>query len=236
MAAGNTSSCGMPIARAATGLPRERHLRKRGLFQLKQTRRMKSAKSIRENQSMTVVWRIARLCFVLCAAACLQLPLARAAALVPTVTTDKADYAPGDTARITGSGFLPGELVECQVLRLDNPFDPNVEHLPWLVTADASGNFQTIWFVTSDAAGATLELTAVGRASSLVASVTFTDSPTPTGLLPPVGTAPITVPAGGLAIDGDLQANTPAAGIGDWTTGPAGAGGFVLDIAGNPVT
>src|SRR5439155_3502656 len=136
--------------------------------------------------------------------------------------TDKLDYPPGDTAQITGAGFLPGEQVECQVLRLDSPFDPSVEHQPWLVEADAGGNFQTIWIVTSDAAGATLELTAVGRTSSLVASVTFTDSPT-TGLVPPVGTAPIALPAGGFAIDGDLQANTPAVGAGDWTSGPAGA-------------
>src|SRR5213596_4214737 len=131
---------------------------------------MKSANSLRENRSMTAVWRVARLCLLLCGALCLQPPSARVADPVPTVTTDKADYPPGDTARISGTGFLPGEQVECQVLRLDSPFDPNVEHQPWLVTADASGNFQTTWFVTSDAAGATLELTAVGRASSLVAS------------------------------------------------------------------
>src|SRR5206468_3858361 len=110
------------------------------------------------------IWRVARLCLVLGVAVCLLPPSTRAADAGPTVTTDKADYPPGDTARISGSGFLPGEQVECQVLRLDSPFDPNVEHLPWLVKADAIGNFQTIWFVTSDAAGATLELTAVGQA------------------------------------------------------------------------
>ncbi len=195
---------------------------------------MKSAKSIGENRSKTVIWRMARLCLVLCVAVCLRPLLACAADSVPAVKTDKADYPPGDTARISGTGFLPGEQVECQVLRLDSPFDPNVEHQPWLVTADAIGNFQTTWFVTSDAAGATLELTAVGQASSLVASVTFTDSPT-TGFVPPVGTAPIIVPAGGFGIEGDLQANTPGVGIGDWIPGPAGAGESVLDLAGNPV-
>jgi len=66
-----------------------------------------------------------------------------------------------------GTGFQPGEQVQCQVLRLDAPFDLSVSHLPWLVTADASGNFLTSWFVTWDAAGAMLELTAVGQTSSV---------------------------------------------------------------------
>ena len=183
---------------------------------------------------MEIRSRIARVILVLCAAVCFQLTMARAADSVPTVTTDKPDYPPGDTAHISGTGFLPGEQVECQVLRLDNPFDPNIEHVPWLVTADASGNFQTTWFVTSDAAGATLELTAVGQTSSLVASVMFTDAVP--GIVPPLGTAPINPPAGGFAIDGNLQANTPTAGIGDWIPGPAGAGGSVLDSAGNPIS
>ncbi len=180
--------------------------------------------------------RIARVFWVLCAAACFQLALARGGDSVPTVTTDKPDYPPGDTAQITGAGFLPGEQVECQVLRLDAPFDPSVAHLPWLVTADASGNFQTSWFVTWDAAGATLELTAVGQTSSLVASVIFTDAAPVPGIVPPAGIAPIGVPAGGFGIDGDLQANTPTVGIGDWVPGPAGAGGSVLDSAGNPIS
>src|SRR5437867_4224438 len=137
---------------------------------------MKSGESNRESRAMTVSRHISRLFLLLFTAICFQLPLARAAGSVPTVKTDKPDYPPGDTAEITGNGFLPGEQVECQVLRLDAPFDPSVAHLPWLVPVDASGNFQTTWFVTWDAAGATLELTAVGQTSSLVASVTFSDS------------------------------------------------------------
>src|SRR5882724_10434160 len=186
---------------------------------------MKSVNSIRENPAMTVGGRIARFCLVLFAIVCFQLPLALSAESLPAVTTDKADYPPGDTAQITGTGFQPGEQVQCQVLRLDAPFDLSVSHLPWLVTADASGNFLTSWFVTWDAAGAMLELTAVGQTSSVVATWEFTDS----------STAPTIVPAGGFAIDGGLQANTPTVGIGDWIPGPAGAGGFVLDLAGNPI-
>ena len=52
---------------------------------------------------------------------------------------------------------------------------------------------------------------------------------------PPTGVAPVTVPAGGFGIDGDLQANTPTAGVGDWVPGPAGTGGAVLDTNGVPL-
>jgi hypothetical protein len=49
------------------------------------------------------------------------------------------------------------------------------------------------------------------------------------------GVAQVTVPTGGFHIEGNLQANTPTAGIGDWLPGPAGAGGNVLTAAGVPV-
>jgi gliding motility-associated-like protein len=52
-------------------------------------------------------------------------------------------------------------------------------------------------------------------------------------------TAPVNPPTGGFRIDGDLQANTPTTGIGDWIPGPAGSGGFVMNSAGaviNPLT
>src|ERR1051325_11888918 len=45
---------------------------------------------------------------------------------------------------------------------------------------------------------------------------------------PPAGTALVTVPTGGFALDGDLQANTPVSGIGDWGAGSSGSGGFGL--------
>ena len=53
---------------------------------------------------------------------------------------------------------------------------------------------------------------------------------------PPGGTAPVTAPAGGFAIDGDLLANTPVAGAGDWVVSPdfSGSGGGVLATDGAP--
>src|SRR5438874_1297893 len=53
---------------------------------------------------------------------------------------------------------------------------------------------------------------------------------------PPTGVAPVISPAGGLAIDGDLLANSPGAGAGDWLLSTnSGAGGAILDASGVPV-
>ena len=41
-------------------------------------------------------------------------------------------------------------------------------------------------------------------------------------------------PSGGFEIDGDLEANTPTSGVGDWIAGAAGSGGFILDNSGTP--
>jgi hypothetical protein len=43
-------------------------------------------------------------------------------------------------------------------------------------------------------------------------------------------TAPVLVPVGGFAIDGNLESNTPTTGIGDWVSGPAGLGGHVFTM------
>ena len=48
------------------------------------------------------------------------------------------------------------------------------------------------------------------------------------------GTAPVIPPTGKFAIDGNLRANTPVAGIGDWLPA-AGAGGAVLNATGGAV-
>ena len=52
---------------------------------------------------------------------------------------------------------------------------------------------------------------------------------------PPLGVAPVVAPAGGLAIDGNLLANTPTADAGDWLSGSGGTGGALLDANGTPL-
>ena len=89
------------------------------------------------------------------------------------VITDQIDYQPDTTATINGSGFLPSETVELQVLNLTTPTDIGAEHDPWTVGADTNGDFQTTWYVTADETNQTLELTATGLTSGLVAQRVF---------------------------------------------------------------
>src|SRR6185436_5156053 len=51
------------------------------------------------------------------------------------------------------------------------------------------------------------------------------------------GVAPVIVPTGGFAIEGNLLANTPTNGVGDWIaiTNFPGTGGGVLDTNGTPL-
>src|SRR5439155_3168017 len=88
-----------------------------------------------------------------------------------TVKTDKADYAPGTTVTITGSGWVPGESVALtmveQPLRDVHTLQP--------VTADASGNiFSTEFVPDENDVNIRFYLTAVGGQSQ--AQTSFTDA------------------------------------------------------------
>ncbi len=101
------------------------------------------------------------------------------------VTTDKGDYAPGQTATISAGGFAIGETVALQVVHDDGSDASNPAHQPWLVQDGgagdldglANGQIQTTWAVGTSERNATLDLTAVGTTSHLTAATTFTDAP-----------------------------------------------------------
>jgi len=96
-----------------------------------------------------------------------------------TLTTDQPDYPPGSTVILSGQGFQPGETVTLQVLHVDGGDNlTSPEHIPWTVTADASGNFTATWYIPTDEdeLGATLRATADGQSSGLHAEVIFTDA------------------------------------------------------------
>src|SRR5437773_3112491 len=174
--------------------------------------------------------RLVNLLFGLYASACFHLLVARAADPVPTVITDLEDYAPFSFVQITGTGFQSGEIVSSQVVQVEGPA-AGLAYDPWSVTADSQGAFHTTWYVfTDDLIGTTLRLTATGQSSGLTATTTFNDSAT-TCPPPPTGTPLTGTPAGGFAMDGDLQAN---ANTGDWIPG-SGSGGAVMTTNGVPL-
>ncbi len=103
-----------------------------------------------------------------------------------SVTTDKADYHPGEIVQVSGSGFMAGETVRLQVTHVGpvlgplkgllDMLAPHEGHDPWNVTADTNGNITGEWLVDEDALDQILLLTAIGVTSGRQAEVTFTDS------------------------------------------------------------
>ena len=156
--------------------------------------------------------------------ACLWICTATGAALGQTLTSDKTDYAPGETVTLTGTGWQPGEIVS--VLLHEDPM--RLPDITLSATTDISGEFVVTHVVEENDLGVVYTATATGQTSGLTATTTFTDAPA-------AGTAPVNPPTGGFGIDGDLGANTPTSGIGDWVPGSAGSGGNVLTAAGAPI-
>src|SRR5262245_19595389 len=80
-------------------------------------------------------------------------PLESRTMLTATVATEKDDYAPGETALISGSGFQIGETIELTVLHTDETPNTGPGHEPWYVVDGgegdldgvANGKFQTTW-------------------------------------------------------------------------------------------
>ena len=77
-----------------------------------------------------------------------EVPTTQPAQPAAVVTTNKADYSPGETAVITtsnteqeGAKFAEGETVEFQVTRTDGVEDFPMGNLPWYVT-DGVGGFE----------------------------------------------------------------------------------------------
>ena len=106
-----------------------------------------------------------------------QAPSALAVGVDPAtgakIETNKDDYPPGDTVRITGSGWAVNEVVVLFVTE-----DPSM-HPDWTfsATADGSGGFVHTGLVMDDLhLGVTFTLTATGQSSGSVAQTTFTDA------------------------------------------------------------
>ena len=95
-----------------------------------------------------------------------------------TVTTDKADYAPGETVQITGSGFMSGENVLLSIIHIEPNFIFH-SHEDWEATTNDIGDFTTSWFVFDEELNTTLYLSALGLTSGYQAYTSFTDGSEP---------------------------------------------------------
>jgi hypothetical protein len=71
----------------------------------------------------------------------------------PSVTTDKDDYAPGETATITASGFDAGATVTFEVDHVDGPGDDGVYGTADDETVDLGGDGHDPWTVTDGGEG-----------------------------------------------------------------------------------
>lgn len=89
-----------------------------------------------------------------------------------TVDTDKYDYLPGETVKITGVRWQPGETVSLLIEHLT--FDHPDELLD--VIADEYGNIlNTVYVIDPKDLGESFLLTATGLSSGEIATTTFTD-------------------------------------------------------------
>ncbi|MBI2927593.1 MAG: HYR domain-containing protein, partial [Verrucomicrobia bacterium] len=92
---------------------------------------------------------------------------------LPTVTTDKDDYQPGDIVTITGSGWWPHEIVEIFIV------ESTGRSHRWSTVADVLGGICDATFaITPEHLGVAFELTATGVASGAEARTHFTDNRT----------------------------------------------------------
>ena len=89
-----------------------------------------------------------------------------------SISTDKMDYAPGETAHITGRGFQPGEVVRLKIH--EDPHTPQERGLD--VTADADGNFSGEYLVQDYDLDMKFLVGARGLTSGATAQTTMTDA------------------------------------------------------------
>jgi hypothetical protein len=110
-----------------------------------------------------------------------------------TVATDKLDYAPGEVASVTGTGFKPGELVTLTARAL--PVDAHNVEFTTTATADSNGQIRA-GGVNIDRSHLGMHFVMTATGSESVAQVLFSDATatvtTITSITPP---SPQTAPA-----------------------------------------
>ncbi|SFF82415.1 Por secretion system C-terminal sorting domain-containing protein [Pontibacter chinhatensis] len=93
--------------------------------------------------------------------------------LAQTVTSDKDDYAPGEVAIITGSGWINDEYVDVH-FEEEPEYDHSHEHHG--TSVDADGNWKIEFEILERHLGVTFTVIAVGQQSGARAETSFTDA------------------------------------------------------------
>jgi YDG domain/Bacterial Ig-like domain (group 3) len=89
-----------------------------------------------------------------------------------SITTDKDDYAPGDTVHFTGTGWQAGDTLD--IVLVDDALTQETH--TWSVTIAGDGTFQdSTYVVDTGDIGVTFTLTATSRATGRSLTVVFTD-------------------------------------------------------------
>src|ERR671914_526136 len=89
-----------------------------------------------------------------------------------SISTDKDDYAPGETVHLTGSGWPAGDVLD---IKLD---DEPATHAPhtWTINVLEDGTFEDFTYVVDVGdLGVSFTLTATSRKTGRSLTVTFTD-------------------------------------------------------------
>jgi hypothetical protein len=102
-----------------------------------------------------------------------------AGASAAVLSTDKPDYAPGETIHIRGAGFGSAEIVSVHITHADGTPETGEGHQPWEVRANGSGGFVTDWVVPfDDNVDEILLITATGLTSGTITTTTVVDANT----------------------------------------------------------
>ena len=89
-----------------------------------------------------------------------------------SISTDKDDYAPGDTVIFTGSGWAADDILDVVLIDEPQTHDPH----EWSVSVGADGTFQDSTYVVDVGdLGVTFTLTATSRITGRSLTVVFTD-------------------------------------------------------------
>lgn len=93
-----------------------------------------------------------------------------------TLTSDRDDYLPGETAVLTGTGFEPGELVDLSISIEDLVSGEHVGDYAFTqINADQQGGFVVDYLVPQEASDKQIIAVALGMTSGRAATATFWD-------------------------------------------------------------